>query len=186
MQGSSANASIGRRVLVIGMAGSGKSTFSRALSARTGLPVVHLDVHYWKPGWVKPSDTEWREQQRGLLAGDAWIADGNYYETADIPLERAATVVLLDMPWWLSAWRAFVRGLRRPEGKLPAGCEDSAVRRLRDEWWLIGRAWMGRRSEPAEARALVSKHGADAEFHVLRSKRDASEFLSHVTLRDPD
>ena len=37
--------------------GSGKSTFARALAARTGLPVIHLDLHYWKPGWVRPSTT---------------------------------------------------------------------------------------------------------------------------------
>ena len=66
-----ASGAVGRRVLVIGMAGSGKSTFSRALSAKTGVPVIHLDFHYWKPGWVKPSDDEWRDKQRGLLAGDA-------------------------------------------------------------------------------------------------------------------
>ena len=184
MHGSRPNAAIGRRVLVIGMAGSGKSTFSRALSARTGLPVVHLDFHYWKPGWVKPSEADWRERQRKLLAGDAWIADGNYHETSDVPLERATTVVLLDVPWWLSAGRAFLRGLRRPEGELPAGCEDSALRRLRDEWWLVGRIWQGRRSEPAEARALVGKHGPDAAPHVLRSKDDVRNFLAHVTLRD--
>src|SRR5689334_13741303 len=47
---------IGRRVLVDGMMGSGKSTFARALAARTGLPLIHLDLHYWKPGWVRPSD----------------------------------------------------------------------------------------------------------------------------------
>ena len=70
---------IGRRVLVTGMAGSGKSTFSRSLAAKTGLPVIHLDLHFWKPGWVAPSELEWREKQRGLLAGDAWIADGNYH-----------------------------------------------------------------------------------------------------------
>jgi len=63
--------SIGRRVVVTGMAGSGKSTFSRALSARTGLRVIHLDIHYWKPGWVKPSEGEWREKQHRLLAGEA-------------------------------------------------------------------------------------------------------------------
>jgi adenylate kinase family enzyme len=168
------------------MAGSGKSTFSRALSARTALPVVHLDVHYWRPGWAKPSEHDWREEQRALLAGDAWIADGNYYETADIPLERAATVVLLDTPWWLSAWRAFLRGLRRPEGDLPAGCEDSRMRRLRDEWWLVGRLWRGRRIEPADARALVAKYGSDAALHVLRSKREVRDFLARVTLRDAD
>ena len=101
---------IGHRVLVDGMMGSGKSTFARALAARTGLPVIHLDVHYWKPGWVRPSDDEWRERQRALLAGEAWIIDGNYNETLALRLERAETVVFLDTPWWLCASRAFVRG----------------------------------------------------------------------------
>ena len=171
------NASIGRRVLVIGMAGSGKSTFSRALSAKTGLPVIHLDVHYWKPGWVEPSEKEWREKQRSLLAGEAWIADGNYYETLDLPLERAETVVLLDTPWWICAARAFARGLRKPGGEMPEGCEDSVTRRLRDEWGIVGRVFQDRRSEPDRARAIVSQHGSHAALHVLRSKREAEEFL---------
>jgi adenylate kinase family enzyme len=42
---------VGRRVLVTGMAGAGKSTFSRSLAAKTGLPLIHLDVHSWKPGF---------------------------------------------------------------------------------------------------------------------------------------
>jgi adenylate kinase family enzyme len=62
---------IGRRVIVTGMAGAGKSTFARQLSAKTGLPAIHLDVHFWKPGWVEPSDTEWRAVQTELLAGEA-------------------------------------------------------------------------------------------------------------------
>src|SRR5690349_20591014 len=98
---------IGRRVLVIGLAGSGKSTFSRTLGAKTGLPVVHLDVQYWKPGWARPSDDEWRAKQRHLFAGEAWIADGNYYDTLDVQLQRAETVVMLDTPWWICASRAF-------------------------------------------------------------------------------
>jgi adenylate kinase family enzyme len=75
---------LGRRVIVTGLAGSGKSTFSLALAAKTGLPVIHLDLHFWKSGWVAPSETEWREKQCGVLAGDAWIADGNYHETVDL------------------------------------------------------------------------------------------------------
>lgn len=53
---SDASRMIDHRVLDDGMMGSGKSTFVHALAARTGLPVIHLDVHYWKPGWVRPSD----------------------------------------------------------------------------------------------------------------------------------
>ena len=68
---------------------------------RTGLPLIHLDLEYWKPAWVRPSDDEWRLKQRSLLAGDTWMADGNYHETLDLRLERADTVVVLATPWWL-------------------------------------------------------------------------------------
>jgi adenylate kinase family enzyme len=175
---SEASRTIGQRVLVTGMAGSGKSTFSRALSARTGLPVIHLDYHYWKPGWTKPSDDEWRDTQRSLLAGDAWIADGNDHQTLDLRLERADTIVVLDTPWWTCAARAFMRGLRRPVGTMPEGCEDSVRRRLLDEWRLVGVIWRHRRSEPEQERAIVSQHGQHAALHVLGSKQAAREFLS--------
>ena len=152
---------VGRRVLVIGLAGSGKSTFSRVLSMRSGLPVIHLDVHYWRPGWVKPSEDEWRERQRDLLSGDAWIADGNDVETLDLRLERAESVVLLDTPWWICAGRAFLRGLRRPVGWMPPeGCDDSTMRRLRDEWGLVVAICRSRGSEPERGRAIVSSRSS--------------------------
>lgn len=168
---------IGSRVLVTGIAGSGKSTFTRALAARTGLPVIHLDVHFWKPGWVAPSEDEWREKQRGLLAGDAWIADGNYPETLDLRLERADTVVFLDTPWWVCAGRAFLRGLRKPLGEMPQGCDDSAWRRLRDEWRLAVVIWRHRRSEPEREHEIISEHGQHVALHVLKSKRAVRQFL---------
>ena len=43
---SEALSALGRRVVVTGLAGSGKSTFSLALAAKTGLPVIHLDLHF--------------------------------------------------------------------------------------------------------------------------------------------
>src|SRR4029078_8821981 len=136
--------SLVHRVVVTGLAGSGKSTFALALAAKTGLPVIHLDLQFWKPGWGAQSGTQWRGRHGSVLRGDAWIADGNYHETLDLRLERADTVVYLDTPWWVCAARAVVRGVRRPEGQLPDGCETTAWRRLRDEWWLVWRVWLGR------------------------------------------
>jgi len=175
-----ARTSVGRRVVVTGMAGSGKSTFSRALSAKTGLPVIHLDFHFWKPGWVEPSENEWREKQRRLLAGDDWIADGNYDGTLELRVERANTVVYLDTPWWVCASRAFVRGIRRrPVGfQLPDGCDETALRRLRDEWSLAGRIWRVHRSERERELGIVSRYENRVVLHVLRSKREVHDFLS--------
>jgi adenylate kinase family enzyme len=67
-----------RRVLVIGSGGAGKSTFSVALGKRLELPVIHLDAHFWRPGWVETPKPEWRERVAQLAARDAWVMDGNY------------------------------------------------------------------------------------------------------------
>lgn len=177
-----ASPQVGRRVIVIvtGSAGAGKSTFSRALGAKTGLPVIILDIHRWKPGWVRIPESQFQEKQRGLLAGEEWIVDGN--ATLDLRLERADTVVFLDTPWWICARRAFVRGIRkRPPGfRLPDGCEDTAWRRLSQEWWVVWRVWRGRRSERDRELAIASQYGGHVAVHILRSKRAAREFLDRL------
>lgn len=170
---------VGRRIVVTGLAGAGKSTLALALGRATGVPVIHLDLHYWKPGWVAPSDAEWRAVQRTVLAGDAWIADGNYHETLDLRLERADTVVLLDLPWWVCSARALRRGFRMP-GELPPGCDCSRWERWRDEWRLAVRIACKDRSQPACERAVLAEHGAGVTIHHLRSRREVDDFLRDV------
>jgi hypothetical protein len=87
-----------RRVLVIGICGAGKSTFSRTLARKTGLPLIHLDKEYWKPGWTKTPRDLWRARVGELVAGDRWIIDGNYAGSLDLRLPRADTVVRFDYP----------------------------------------------------------------------------------------
>jgi adenylate kinase family enzyme len=170
---------VGRRILVDGYGGSGKSTFAKALAAQTGLPLIHLDLHYWQPGWTAPSEQAWREAQRRLLEGDAWIADGNYLESLDLRLARADTVILVHTPWWICAGRAFTRGLRRPPGaQMPEGCRDTLRWRLRDEWRIAARAFLDRGAQNEQTRAYVQEHGPHVRLHVLTSKRQANELLA--------
>ena len=170
---------IGRRIVVTGLAGSGKSTLAITLANKTGLPLIHLDLAFWKPGWVAPSESEWRDKQHVVLAGDTWIADGNYHETLDLRIERADTVVVLDMPWWLCSARALRRGFRMP-GELPEGCPYSAWARWRDEWRLAGRIFRKRNVEPAHEREVIARYAQDVAVHVLSSKSAVNDFLDQV------
>ena len=87
-----------RRFVIAGNSGSGKSTLARQLAAVTGLEVIHLDRHFWRPGWVETPAEEWRATQALLLAGEGWVAEGNYDSTLDIRCARADCVVYLDPP----------------------------------------------------------------------------------------
>lgn len=98
-----------KRVAIVGSGGAGKTTFASELSRRTGLPVVHLDHLYWKPGWVETSADEWRVRQGERLSADQWIVDGNYQDTFDVRFSRADTIIVLAP----SRWRCIARVLRR-------------------------------------------------------------------------
>lgn len=170
---------VGRRVVVTGLAGSGKSTLSTSLGAITSAPVIHLDLHFWRPGWVEPTAAEWVAQQQELLAGDKWIADGNYTETLPARLALADTVVVLDTPWWHCIRRAIRRGMSLPSG-LPEGCEFSRWQRFRDELGVAGRTWRKRSTEPDLERRLIAEHAAHATVHRLRSSASVERFLAEV------
>ena len=95
-----------KRVMVIGCSGAGKSTLAIRLGRRLGLPVVHLDQRFWKPGWVETPDDEWDERMRELVAEERWVIDGNYGRTQVMRMERADTIIFL------------IEGVGRPCGSL--------------------------------------------------------------------
>jgi adenylate kinase family enzyme len=166
-----------RRVVVTGMAGAGKSTFSRQLAAKTGLPLIHLDLHAWGPGWVRVPHDELIERQRQLLAGQSWIVDSNDVDE-DLLVAHADTLVVITTRWWICSWRAFRRGLRRPsETQLPEGCEESMSQRISDEWGIAWRNWRDRKSVPENDRRLAERCAGRLDVHVVRSKQELADLL---------
>ncbi len=171
---------VGQRIVVTGMAGAGKSTFSRVLAAKTGLPLIHLDLHIWNPGWVRVSDSELLEKQQILLAGERWIVDSNDVDDA-LVVQRADTLFILATPWWVCSWRALKRGLRRPAGAvLPDGCEELALQRLSDEWGIVWRNWRNRKRVPADDLALANRCQGVMRVHILSSKLQVASFADQL------
>src|SRR5207248_4287543 len=93
-----------RRVSVIGGSSTGKTTVSRELARRLGVPHVELDALHHDAAWQEAPAEVLRERVDAALAAapDGWVVDGNYHgKLGRSVLERADTVVFLDMPYWL-------------------------------------------------------------------------------------
>ncbi len=116
-----------RRILIIGSPGAGKSTLSHQLAKRTGLPLYHLDMLHWLPGWIERDRDEAKAALAEILAQDRWIIDGNYGSILPMRLERSDTVVWLDYSTSLCFGRVLKRwwqhrGRTRPD--MTEGCPE--------------------------------------------------------------
>ncbi len=163
-----------RRVLVIGSGGSGKSTFSRRLGERLGLEVIHLDRVYWRAGWVEPPKDEWLRTVEKLCAGDAWVMDGNYSGTLEVRLAACDTVVFLDLPRVVCAWRVIKRAFAYRNSTRPDMAEG-----CREKMNIKFLAWVWNypaRSRPKVLRLLESR-AREKRIVRLRSGAEAERFL---------
>lgn len=148
-----------RRVVVLGRGGAGKTTAAAELGRITGLPVIELDRHFWSPTLEPLPPAEWREVQRRLAAADDWIMDGDLgpYDDPRPRLERADTVLILDLSLARCVWRASLRSRER----------------IDFWWWVLTWRWRGR---PVIRRA-VAAHAPTAEVRVLRTPSQVRRFL---------
>src|SRR2546423_5382876 len=168
------------RVAVVGTSGSGKTTVARKLAKRLGLPHVELDALSHGPGWTETPVEESRRQVASATEAEGWVVDGNYEtKLGDLVLERADTVVWLDLPLPLALSRVTRRTIRRI--------------RTREELWSGNReSWRGGffgwesmfvwtiRSHVRRRRQLPRRLAPHPHLRVvrLRSAREVGSWLS--------
>lgn len=104
---------IGKKIVIVGSSGCGKTTFARKLSDKTGTPHIEIDYLFWKPDWVQTSDEEFRPLVDKASSADKWIIDGNYKRVQDLTVWRADTIIWLDTGFVKVMFRVILRTLKR-------------------------------------------------------------------------
>ncbi|MDX9990591.1 MAG: hypothetical protein RBS68_00955 [Anaerolineales bacterium] len=102
-----------RRMIVIGVTSSGKSTLAENLSRKLKLEFIELDALHWEANWLDAPLDVFRERVEAAIAGPAWSLAGNYSAVRDLTWPRAEAVIWLDYPLPTVFWRLLTRTLRR-------------------------------------------------------------------------
>lgn len=133
---------------------------------------MHLDRHYWRPGWTEPGQDDWRARIEALAAEPRWIMDGNYGGSLDLRLRRADAVFVLDMPRWLCLSRVVFRTCRhlgRTREDMTEGCPE------RFDGAFLHYVWTYNRDHrPRLQRALDGFEGA---LRVLRRPAEVEAYF---------
>jgi adenylate kinase family enzyme len=103
------------RIVILGCAGSGKTTLARQLGEWTGAPVICLDA-IWQPHWEEKDVPTFRTLIEEAHTDEDWISDGNFAVASfDIRLPRATLVIWLERSRLSCAWRTLTRAFKRSE-----------------------------------------------------------------------
>lgn len=175
------------RLVVVGAAGSGKTTVARSLADAWQVSFTDLDSLFWGPGWSRVPTERFRDRAAARVRGDRWLVAGNFFaQAADLVWPHADTVVWLDLDRSLSftrvVRRTMLQTIRREE--LFPGCRQSLHAAWRDG--LFTTAW----HEPERNRHLVPELLARPENgHLtlvrLQSRSEVSRWLAAARHRSP-
>jgi adenylate kinase family enzyme len=155
------------RIVILGCAGSGKTTLARQLGERTGAPVICLDA-MWQAHSEENNVPAFRALLKQAHAGDEWISDGNFaLATFDIRLPRATLVIWLERSRLYCASRAIMRVFK--------GGEPHRIGKLAE---VLAFIWKFDRVNRPRIEATRLSHGPDVPVRRLTGGREIVAFLS--------
>ena len=120
-----------QKIAIIGNGGGGKTTLSRLLAARFGLPVTHVDSIQYLPGLKVRDRDETSSLLETIASQPGWIIDG--FGSLDVMRRRfelADKVIFVDFPLWRHYWWCLKRqviSIWQPRSELPENCREATL-----------------------------------------------------------
>ena len=163
------------RILIIGLQGSGKSTFANKLGQRLNREVIHLDKIYYESGW-KHTQTkeEWRQTIRNLVSDQRWIMDGQYNSTLDIRIPAADTIIFFNFSKTVCFYRIFKRIFNKVQ---PFDKAEGNFNKI--SWDLIKKILYFPRQETL---AKLEPFKNSKKIFIVKNSREAKNLLDKLVI----
>ena len=162
-----------KKVIVIGCPGSGKSTVSRTLHNKTGIPLYHLDMMYWNADKTTVEKSVFLERLSAVLEKDEWIIDGNYGSTMELRMVACDTVIFLDYPIEIC-----LDGIKERRGKPRS---DMPWIETEEDAEFIEFIKNYEEQQKPKVLELLKKH-SDKNIIIFKSREQADAFLNGENL----
>jgi adenylate kinase family enzyme len=164
------------RFALIGLPGSGKSTFAAKLGKLLNIPVHHLDRHMFEPNGKKRDKQEFIATQKALLAEDSWVIEGCSTSTFEMRFARADTIIYFHLPRLLCIWRMLKRRFF-PDRTL---CDTAEGCSHVFNWEMVKYIWTLDNKKREGIEQLRKKY-PHVVFLIFKSSKDADKYLEDIT-----
>ena len=162
-----------KKIIVIGCPGGGKSTVSRALHNKTGIPLYHLDMMYWNADKTTVEKSIFLERLSAVLEKNEWIIDGNYGSTMELRMAACDTMIFLDYPLDVC-----LDGIRERRGKPRS---DMPWIETEEDAEFIEFIKSYNEQQKPKVLELLAKYG-DKNIVIFKSREEADAFLNGESL----
>lgn len=143
-----------------------------------------MDAINWQPGWLMLPTDELRARIAQVVAGDAWVIDGNYKEVRDLVWGRSQIVVFLDLPLVVTLWRLMQRTIRRAVQRevLWSGNRENLTTAFfsRDSLFLYALRTRKQRRREFEAGRITPAY-RHLQFHRLSTQAEVDALLKSLS-----
>jgi adenylate kinase family enzyme len=159
-----------KKFALIGLPGSGKSTFASKLGKILEIPIHHLDRHMFETGGKKRDKQEFIEVQKAMLAEEAWVIEGCSFSTFEMRFAKADVLIYFHFSRLVCFLRLFKRLFNYKK-------DFDGLRAV--TWEILKYTWNFDKEKRARIEELRKKY-PQTEFLIFRGQKDADFFLESL------
>lgn len=167
------------RIIIIGGNGCGKTTFAKMLSDKLKLPLIHLDVLYWRDNWQAASKDEFDELLLQEVIKPKWIIDGNISRSIPLRLKYCDTVIYMDYSKIACVYGSIKRVIKNFGKSRPDMGGYCPERFDMEKFAFLKSVWNFNKNNKKRYYDMLN-NANDIEIIILKNRKQMVEFLQRL------